>query len=169
MTEPRELLCMICDREYPTWYALNGLWNRVMRLPDGSDRFPFVCPTCFVLKAVEAGVDCVFELRPAPVIIEGQTFEGGVICGCDCGCGKPLNDGNMMKQDAPHEESKPWEQQPEDAARVQLLICAECFVGDHGYGTCERCQRQKIRRESPTGGWFTVCPTCPPVWPELPQ
>ena len=61
-TKIPELLCMICDRDYPVWYAPDDLWNPVMRLPDGSDRWPFVCPTCFTLEATKAGVDIVFKL-----------------------------------------------------------------------------------------------------------
>lgn len=60
--EPRELLCMICDRDYPVWYAPDDLWNPVMRSPDGSEALPFVCPTCFTLEAVKAGIDIVFKL-----------------------------------------------------------------------------------------------------------
>lgn len=122
---------MICDRDYPVWFAPNWLWNKVVRLPDGSDRWPFLCPTCFAMKAIEAGVKIVFELRPAPVIIEGDVFEHGVVCGCDCGCGKPLNDGNMMKQDITDDPGKPWEQGEPESPRVHLLLCSECFIGTH--------------------------------------
>lgn len=143
MAEPRELLCMVCDRDYPTWYAPNWLWNKVMRLPDGSDRFPFVCPTCFALKAIQAGVDVVFELRPAPVVIEGQVFEDGIICGCDCGCGTPLNDGNMMREDVTDDKNKPWERTAPEEPRVHLLLCAECFVGWHPGGTTPDDRREE--------------------------
>lgn len=69
--EPRELLCMKCGREYPTWWAESPLWNATMRRrTDGSDEYPFVCPTCFVVLADERGVASMFELRsvdlPAP-------------------------------------------------------------------------------------------------------
>lgn len=63
--QPRELLCMVCRRDHPVWFAPNDLWNRVMRCPDGSDRFPFVCPTCFARMASDAGVADAFELRVA--------------------------------------------------------------------------------------------------------
>lgn len=52
---PRELLCMKCQQEYPVWFAPNNLWNRVVRRPDGSDEWPFLCPTCFATLAVERG------------------------------------------------------------------------------------------------------------------
>src|SRR5689334_13046519 len=60
MTEPRELLCMVCDRDYPVWFAPNRLWNPVMRRPDGSDEYPFICPTCFGNIAVQRGVKTPF-------------------------------------------------------------------------------------------------------------
>ena len=62
-----ELTCMICEREHPAWFAPNDLWNTVMRLPDGSDRYPFTCPTCFAILAEGAGVATIFELRATPV------------------------------------------------------------------------------------------------------
>ncbi len=51
--EPRELLCQMCGRDYPTWSADNDLWNAVMRggVRGNADEYDFVCPTCFVLKA----------------------------------------------------------------------------------------------------------------------
>jgi hypothetical protein len=61
--DARELLCQVCNREYPVWFAPNELWNAVVRLSDGSDRWPFLCPTCFGMKAVEAGVGTTFVLR----------------------------------------------------------------------------------------------------------
>lgn len=57
--EKRELLCEICDRDYPVWYAPNPLWNKVMRAPDGreaSERVSFVCPTCFTMEARRKGI-----------------------------------------------------------------------------------------------------------------
>lgn len=59
--EPRELLCMVCDRDYPTWFAPNDLWNRVMRREDGWDRYAFICPSCFGMEARAAGIDGVFK------------------------------------------------------------------------------------------------------------
>lgn len=59
-TTPRELLCMICDSEYPVWSAPNDLWNRVIRRPDGSDEWDFLCPGCFTRVAAERGVDGQF-------------------------------------------------------------------------------------------------------------
>lgn len=55
--EPRELLCMKCGKEHPVWYAPNDIWNAVMRQSDGSDRIPFICPTCFAVEATEYGAD----------------------------------------------------------------------------------------------------------------
>lgn len=60
--EPRELLCMVCWSEYPVWYAPSPLWNQVVRRPDGSDEWEFLCPTCFARIAVERGVDACFVL-----------------------------------------------------------------------------------------------------------
>lgn len=39
MTEPRELLCMICGKEHGSWHAPNELWNRVMRGLDAIARY----------------------------------------------------------------------------------------------------------------------------------
>lgn len=70
-------------------------------------------------------------MSPAPVVIEGQVFEDGIICGCDCGCGTPLTDGNMMRQDVTDDPKKPWEQSEPEGPRVHLLLCADCYVGVH--------------------------------------
>jgi hypothetical protein len=65
---------MICDRDYPVWFAPNDLWNRVVRLPDGSDRWPFLCPTCFGMKAVEVGVDTPFILAGGQVAVGSRAY-----------------------------------------------------------------------------------------------
>lgn len=64
----RELLCMICGSDYPVWYAPNDLWNRVVRRPDGSDEWDFLCPGCFTRIAAERGEDerFVVSARAAP-------------------------------------------------------------------------------------------------------
>lgn len=57
--EKRELLCEVCDRDYPIWYAPNPLWNKVMRWPDGreaSEKIGFICPTCFAMEAERLGI-----------------------------------------------------------------------------------------------------------------
>lgn len=59
---PRELLCMICGRDYPVWYADNDLWNAVERQPDGSDEHPFLCTSCFMQRAICKGINPVFRL-----------------------------------------------------------------------------------------------------------
>lgn len=64
MAGPRELLCMLCGRDYPIWSADNDLWNAVMR-EDGTDEYPFVCPTCFTVRAVFLGVTTAFYLTDA--------------------------------------------------------------------------------------------------------
>lgn len=60
--EPRELLCMICGVEHPVWSAENSLWNATLRT-DGRDEWPFLCPTCFMNKAVERGVETMFFVQ----------------------------------------------------------------------------------------------------------
>ena len=74
--EARELLCMICGKEHPVWFAPNDLWNRVMRREDGSDLYPFVCPTCFAVEAERQGYATMFELRVAPAEQEGPVHTG---------------------------------------------------------------------------------------------
>lgn len=64
--EIRELLCMICGKEHPVWYAPNDLWNRVIRR-DGSDEHPFLCPTCFTVLAEERGAGEMFVVSLAPI------------------------------------------------------------------------------------------------------
>lgn len=60
--EPQELVCSLCGVDYPVWSAPDDLYNAVMRLPDGTDRSPFPCPTCFARMAVESGVAGRFRL-----------------------------------------------------------------------------------------------------------
>jgi len=57
--EPRELLCEICDRDYPVWFAPSDLWNRVIRggTKGGDEMYAFLCPTCFATLAEIAGVE----------------------------------------------------------------------------------------------------------------
>ncbi len=63
--------------------------------------------------------------------ITPENFPHGVVCGCDCECSRPLNDGNAMGEDVTEDHSKPWEQSDADAPRVVLMLCAECYVGNH--------------------------------------
>jgi hypothetical protein len=58
----RELLCMVCNREHPVWAADNDLWNSVLRRPDGSDEYPFLCPTCFMVLAADRGAETSFRV-----------------------------------------------------------------------------------------------------------
>ncbi len=81
MTESaRELKCMRCEAEHPVWYAPNDLWNKVVRRQDGSDTWPFLCPTCFAVLAAEAGVCTAFELRRAQTVDPLRALR--FACGC---------------------------------------------------------------------------------------
>lgn len=51
--EKEELNCEKCYREYPIWFTDNAKWNLVMRKPDGSDVFSFLCMDCFALAYEE--------------------------------------------------------------------------------------------------------------------
>lgn len=78
------------------------------------------------------------------------------LCGCDCGCRRPLTPGNAMAQEIASESDAPsgaverigdapegspkiiWHVDPDTVdpqemaeAPVVLLICADCFVGAH--------------------------------------
>lgn len=53
--EIRELLCQVCNADYPVWFAPNDLWNRVMRL-QGYDKYQFVCLNCFAKEAESIGI-----------------------------------------------------------------------------------------------------------------
>lgn len=46
--ERHEGLCDRCAGVNPVWYADNALWNACIRRPDGSDRWSFLCPACFM-------------------------------------------------------------------------------------------------------------------------
>jgi hypothetical protein len=46
-----ELVCCDCRYEYTVWYADNDLWNPVMRREDGSERVPYLCARCFLIRA----------------------------------------------------------------------------------------------------------------------
>lgn len=59
---PRELLCMVCNRDYPVWFAPNEVWNPVMRRADGSDEYPFICTGCFAGIAAKRGERRAFVL-----------------------------------------------------------------------------------------------------------
>lgn len=71
--EIRELLCQLCDSEYPVWFAANELWNKVMRRPDGreaSEKIHFVCLNCFAKEAdsldVKPNIWQLITANPAP-------------------------------------------------------------------------------------------------------
>lgn len=67
-TTPRELLCQICSREYCGWFAPNDLWNKVMRHPDGreaSEKYSFVCASCFMKQAEALGLNMWYEVSEA--------------------------------------------------------------------------------------------------------
>lgn len=71
--ELREGLCMKCNQEYPVWFAPNELWNPVMRNADGSDRYPFICPTCFAMEAELRGIrPTAWKLTTEQLIIEAE-------------------------------------------------------------------------------------------------
>lgn len=63
--------------------------------------------------------------------ITPENFPHGIVCGCDCGCSKPLNDGNSMGQDITDNPATPWEKADPDEARIVKAICADCYVGAH--------------------------------------
>lgn len=55
--ERRECHCEDCDRDYVTWFAPNELWNAVMRPHGEVGGEPFLCASCFALRADAAGVE----------------------------------------------------------------------------------------------------------------
>lgn len=67
-SEPQECVCMLCGVDYPVWFAPVELWNRVVRLADGSDRWPFLCPTCFGKRAEADGVVSRLVLADADAV-----------------------------------------------------------------------------------------------------
>lgn len=64
-TEKRELLCEVCGNEHEIWSAANELWNKVLRRPDGSDVYQFICASCFMRLAVECGAASMFKMSDA--------------------------------------------------------------------------------------------------------
>lgn len=54
-SEIRELLCQICDRDYPVWFTDDELWNQVCRR-ENEKEIHFLCPTCFARLAERLGV-----------------------------------------------------------------------------------------------------------------
>jgi hypothetical protein len=62
----RELLCMKCGKEHPVWYAENPVWNAVVRHADGSEEWPFLCPTCFSVLAAAHGYNGRWALLHEP-------------------------------------------------------------------------------------------------------
>lgn len=66
---PRELLCQLCSRECPVWYAPNEMWNAVVR-----DEHHFLCPTCFTRLAAQRGVQDGFRLTAYDAPAESQAL-----------------------------------------------------------------------------------------------
>lgn len=63
MVNMRELLCQLCHKEYPIWYAPNDIWNSVMRDKGGREETPFVCPTCFGKEYEKRYGTCIWEFK----------------------------------------------------------------------------------------------------------
>lgn len=63
--------------------------------------------------------------------INPTNYPHGVNCGCLCDCSVPLTEGNAMEQDVTDADVLPWEKSDPEAPRVMLLICANCYVGNH--------------------------------------
>lgn len=74
-TDPqsRELTCDICGRDHAVWSAPNDVWNAVCRWPDGSDKWPFLCPTCFMNEAEEKGLGSSWRLVPTDALEQANT------------------------------------------------------------------------------------------------
>ena len=66
-----------------------------------------------------------------PGIPCGGYRDAGVYCGCDCGCMAVLTEGNVMREDITANTYAPWETIDDGAPRVHLLICVNCYVGQH--------------------------------------
>ena len=62
----RELHCEDCHRDYSVWYADNDLWNAVMRPNGQQEGEPFLCPTCFLVRAAVAGACVIARVTHAP-------------------------------------------------------------------------------------------------------
>lgn len=56
-------------------------------------------------------------------------------CACDCECDRALTPGNAMGEDITDRDAKPWEKAGPDAPRIVLLICADCYIGNHRRAT----------------------------------
>lgn len=76
-TETRELRCMKCGIEHEVWSARSDLWNAAIRRPDGSDRWPFLCPTCFMREARVNGEGGIFFVTLAEGNPEAEGSPGG--------------------------------------------------------------------------------------------
>jgi hypothetical protein len=79
--EHRELLCDLCDRDYPVWFAPHDVWNAVVR-QGGVDEWAFLCPLCFSLIADERRPD----LAPTGWILhpEGEPRIVRTTAACEC-------------------------------------------------------------------------------------
>jgi hypothetical protein len=55
----------------------------------------------------------------------------GAVCGCACECRRLLTVGNVMSEDVTDDPAAPWETSEPESPRVYLLLCAECYVGNH--------------------------------------
>lgn len=57
--------CMDCGRANPVWFAPHDIWNRVIGGPDAKDDpGGFFCPSCFIGRAEETGLEHVWEVCP---------------------------------------------------------------------------------------------------------
>jgi hypothetical protein len=70
------------------------------------------------------------------LLITPENFPHGITCGCDCSCTRQLTDGNAMTEML-EESERDWNGK-QLTPSVGLMICAECYVGNHVAGLGER-------------------------------
>jgi hypothetical protein len=127
-----EKTCMRCHRVHGTsWHAASGIWNAVMRPPDGKgeERFGFCCPTCFMQLAKEDGhVTLGFCV----------SVSLGDYCP-ECRSGHPPCLAEKARADAAEKEKQHAEQKIEELTDGRCWDLKGC--AHEGFPKCPWCQR----------------------------
>jgi hypothetical protein len=121
-----EDFCHRCGNPNPTWRIDSAVWNRIMRLDDGRDRWDgIVCPSCFdeLAVAFRAIGGIVYELK-----VDSSSAGGRALLRASSGA-KPPESGDVW-------QAQYWQHHSLDSEEFSSLKEAATYLRygqDYGY------------------------------------
>lgn len=83
-----ESKCDDCGGKNVVWHAPNELWNKVCRPAGEICADPMLCPRCFILRAIKAGIDVAWLLFPETPTL-GTTESSSTVGSADASLEQP--------------------------------------------------------------------------------